>query len=103
VGEAELELNPDNERVRDDEKHIKNPDAPRVQVESALALTLTGGEHAGVLAPSLFLAPVGSRDVHSRRGRSCPFRCLRDCGDCSRCFTAIEICHDSSSASNLRR
>jgi hypothetical protein len=40
VGEAELELNLDNQRVRDDEQHIKSPDAPRLQVESALALTL---------------------------------------------------------------
>jgi len=40
VGEAELELNLANARVRDAEKHIQNPDAPRVQVESALALTL---------------------------------------------------------------
>jgi hypothetical protein len=40
LGEAELELNLDNQRVRDAEKHIKNPDAPRLQVESALALTL---------------------------------------------------------------
>src|SRR5579863_1031702 len=41
VGEAELELNLANERVRDAEKHIKNPDAPRVQVEVALAETLS--------------------------------------------------------------
>jgi hypothetical protein len=40
VGEAELELNLDSQRVRDAEQHIKNPDAPRLQVESALALTL---------------------------------------------------------------
>jgi hypothetical protein len=40
VGEAELELNLDNQRVRDAEKHIQNPDAPRIQVETALALTL---------------------------------------------------------------
>ena len=39
VGEAELELNLDNQRVRDVQQHIKNPEAPRVQVESALALT----------------------------------------------------------------
>ncbi len=41
VGEAELELNLANERVRDAEKHIQNPDAPRVQVEVALAETLS--------------------------------------------------------------
>jgi hypothetical protein len=41
VGEAELELNLDDERVRDAEKHIQNPAAPRVQVEVALALTLS--------------------------------------------------------------
>jgi hypothetical protein len=40
VGEAELELNLDNARVRDAEKHIQNPDAPRVQVETALISTL---------------------------------------------------------------
>jgi hypothetical protein len=40
VGEAELNLNLDNERIRDTEKHIKNPAAPRVQVEVALAETL---------------------------------------------------------------
>ena len=41
VGEAELELNLANQRVRDDKKHIQNHDAPRVQVEVALALTLS--------------------------------------------------------------
>ena len=40
VGEAELNLNLDNERVRDTKKHIQNHDAPRVQVEVALAETL---------------------------------------------------------------
>jgi hypothetical protein len=40
VGEAELELNLDSARVRDAEKHIQNPDAPRVQVETALISTL---------------------------------------------------------------
>jgi len=40
LGEAELELNLDNQRVRDAEKHAQNHDAPRLQVESALALTL---------------------------------------------------------------
>jgi hypothetical protein len=40
VGDAELELNLANARVRDDEKHIQNPDAPRVQVETALISTL---------------------------------------------------------------
>ena len=41
VGEAELELNLDSARVRDDEKHIQNPNAPRVQVEVALVETLS--------------------------------------------------------------
>jgi len=41
LGEAELEMNLDNARVRDAQKHIQNPDAPRVQVETALALTLS--------------------------------------------------------------
>jgi hypothetical protein len=41
VGEAELELNLANERVRDAQKHIQNPGAPRVQVEVALAETLS--------------------------------------------------------------
>ena len=40
VGEAEFELNLDNARVRDAEKHVQNPNAPRVQVESALTGTL---------------------------------------------------------------
>jgi hypothetical protein len=40
IGEAELEGNLDNARVRDTEKHIQNPDAPRVQVETALISTL---------------------------------------------------------------
>ena len=41
VGEAELEMNLANERVRDAKKHIQNHEAPRVQVEVALALTLS--------------------------------------------------------------
>jgi hypothetical protein len=41
LGEAELELNLGNERVRDAEKHAQNHDAPRVQVEVALAETLS--------------------------------------------------------------
>jgi hypothetical protein len=40
VGDAELELNLANARVRDAEKHIQNPAAPRVQVETALISTL---------------------------------------------------------------
>ncbi|HEY1215415.1 MAG TPA: hypothetical protein VGE93_17430 [Bryobacteraceae bacterium] len=40
VGEAEFELNLDAARVRDAEKHAKNHDAPRVQVETALISTL---------------------------------------------------------------
>jgi hypothetical protein len=39
LGEAELNLNLDNARVRDDEKHIQNADTPRVQVEVALIET----------------------------------------------------------------
>jgi hypothetical protein len=38
LGEAELEGNLDSRRVRDAKKHIQNPDAPRIQVESALGL-----------------------------------------------------------------
>jgi len=41
VGEAELELNLASERVRDAKKHAQNHDAPRVQVEVALAETLS--------------------------------------------------------------
>jgi len=41
IGEAELEGNLANARVHDAEKHIKNPAAPRVQVEVALAGTLS--------------------------------------------------------------
>jgi len=41
LGEAEMELNLDNERVRDAKKHAQNHDAPRVQVEVALAETLS--------------------------------------------------------------
>ena len=41
IGEAELEGNLANERVRDAKKHIQNHEAPRVQVEVALALTLS--------------------------------------------------------------
>jgi hypothetical protein len=41
IGEAELEGNLVNARVRDAQKHIQNPDAPRIQVETALALTLS--------------------------------------------------------------
>jgi hypothetical protein len=40
IGEAELEGNLANARVRDAEKHIQNPNAPRVQVETALISTL---------------------------------------------------------------
>ena len=40
VGDAELELNLASARVRDAEKHIQNPAAPRVQVEAALVGTL---------------------------------------------------------------
>jgi len=40
IDEAKLEMNLDNARVRDAEKHIQNHDAPRVQVETALISTL---------------------------------------------------------------
>jgi hypothetical protein len=40
LGFAELEMNLANQRVRDVDKHNQNPDAPRIQVETALALTL---------------------------------------------------------------
>ena len=40
IGEAELEGNLANARVRDAEKHIQTPNAPRVQVEAALLGTL---------------------------------------------------------------
>jgi len=40
LGEAEFELNLDNARVRDAEKAVQNPNAPPVQVESALVGTL---------------------------------------------------------------
>lgn len=40
LGMVELEGNLDNQRVRDAEQNIKNHNAPRLQVESALALTL---------------------------------------------------------------
>ena len=41
LGEAELEMNLDNARVRDATKHMQNPAAPRVQVEAALVGTLS--------------------------------------------------------------
>jgi hypothetical protein len=41
LGDAELEMNLDNQRVRDAQQHIQNPNAPRIQVETALALTLS--------------------------------------------------------------
>jgi len=40
IGEAELEMNLDNLRVHDAEKHIQNPAARRMQVETALVSTL---------------------------------------------------------------
>jgi hypothetical protein len=40
IGEAEFEGNLANARVRDAEKHAKDHNAPRVQVESALTETL---------------------------------------------------------------
>jgi len=55
VGEAELELNLGNSRVRDDEKHIKNPNAPRVQVEVALLETL-GKNGVEVMTPDFIRA-----------------------------------------------
>ena len=41
LGEAEFEMNLDNVRVRDAQKAAQDHDAPRAQVESALALTLS--------------------------------------------------------------
>jgi hypothetical protein len=41
LGVGELEMNLANQNVRDVQQAIKNPDAPRLQVESALALTLS--------------------------------------------------------------
>lgn len=41
VGDAELNMNLDAARVRDTQKHIQNPDAPRAQVEVALLGTLS--------------------------------------------------------------
>lgn len=41
LGVAELEMNLDNQPVRNVQQHIKNPAAPQLQVESALALTLS--------------------------------------------------------------
>lgn len=41
VGEAELELNNANFRVFDDEKQIKDHNAPRMHVEAALAATIS--------------------------------------------------------------
>jgi hypothetical protein len=41
LGVGELEMNLANQRVRNVQQHIKNPDASQLQVESALALTLS--------------------------------------------------------------
>lgn len=41
LGVGELEMNLDAQRVRNVQQHIKNNDAPQLQVESALALTLS--------------------------------------------------------------
>ncbi len=41
LGVAELEGNLANQRVRNVQQHIQNPAAPQLQVESALALTLS--------------------------------------------------------------
>jgi|SRR6185437_8478331 len=49
LGEAELEMNLDNARVRDAEKHAQNHDAPRVQVEAALIGTLS--KHSVQMTP----------------------------------------------------
>ncbi len=53
-GEIELEENLANERVRDAQKHIKNPNAPRVQVEVALAETL--GKNGVQITPDFIRA-----------------------------------------------
>ncbi|HEY6618959.1 MAG TPA: hypothetical protein VIY68_05395 [Steroidobacteraceae bacterium] len=55
IGEAELEGNLADQRVSDAEQHnIKNPDAPRLQVESALTLTLI--EHDIQITPDFVKA-----------------------------------------------
>ncbi len=41
LGVGELEMNLANQRVRNVQQQIKNPNAPQLQVESALALTLS--------------------------------------------------------------
>jgi hypothetical protein len=41
IGVAELEGNLANARVSDAERHLQHPDAPRIQVETALAVTLS--------------------------------------------------------------
>ena len=41
LGVGELEMNLENQRVRNVQQHIKNPHAPQLHVESALALTLS--------------------------------------------------------------
>jgi hypothetical protein len=54
LGVAELEGNLANQRVRNVQQHIKNPDAPWLQVESALALTLNA--HAIKITPEFVKA-----------------------------------------------
>jgi hypothetical protein len=49
LGEAEMEMNLDNARVHDAEKHAQNHDAPRVHVEVALVGTLS--KHGVTITP----------------------------------------------------
>ena len=66
LGEAELEMNLANQRVRDAEKHIQNPDTPRIQVETALALTLNA--HDIKITPDFvrsFMQLTGTFQPHS--------------------------------------
>ena len=56
LGEAEFELNLDNARVVDAKDHVHNPNAPRLEVEDALAVTL---KKNGIELPDSFFT-VGS-------------------------------------------
>jgi len=55
-GEAEFEGNLDNARVADAKRHLKDPNAPRLEVEDALAVTL---KKNGIELPDSFFT-VGS-------------------------------------------
>jgi hypothetical protein len=52
LGEAEFEMNLDNARVADAERHLKEPDAPRLQVEHAMIVTL---KKNGINLPKTFM------------------------------------------------